>query len=139
MVEWDAKLAFIQCTKHSISSRKKGLQQGEKEEASQSQEPPSTWKDWKMYMESNIDTFHPFSLAANDIVRAGEGVSGRPNLDENLYRDHLQLKTASRYSLPDELKEYIKAFAAAESDTETKRVTNTMTLEVIQGEDVMIG
>ncbi|KAL9537500.1 hypothetical protein MBANPS3_011728 [Mucor bainieri] len=107
----------------------------QKDDAAKNQEPPSIWKNWKMYMESNIDAFHPFSLAANDIVRAGEGVSGRPNLDEDLYRDHMQLKTASRYSLPDELKEYIKAFAAAESDTETKRVINTMTLGVIQRED----
>ena len=55
------------------------------------------------------------SLIANDVVRAGKGVLGKPDLDESLYATHMQIKTTALYPMPETFKEYIIAFTTAVS------------------------
>lgn len=67
-------------------------------------------------IEANVFLFLIYnSLIANDIVRAGKGVLGKPDLDECLYTTHMQMKTTTPYPIPETFKEYIMAFTAAVS------------------------
>ncbi|CEP16965.1 hypothetical protein [Parasitella parasitica] len=110
--------------------------QAEQDDNGQSNnERPSIWKDWKTYIESSLDSFHPFSLVANDIVRAGKGVSDRPLLDENLYKQHMSQKSNSRYLMPEDFKAHIRAFAMAKNKPESKSVIYGLSLLLSQKED----
>ncbi|KAL7325886.1 hypothetical protein PS15p_208310 [Mucor circinelloides] len=109
----------------------------QKEDATHNQvSPASVWKDWVAYANSNINEFHPFSLIANDIVRAGKGVLGKPDLDECLYTTHMQMKTTTPYPIPETFKEYIMAFTAAQDEAGRERVVNSMSMMLFEQKDV---
>lgn len=57
--------------------------------------------------------FSLHSLQANEVIRAGKGVSGRPGLDPELYEAHQREMPASEFAIPPALKPYILAFVAA--------------------------
>ncbi|KAL9542952.1 hypothetical protein MBANPS3_008346 [Mucor bainieri] len=94
--------------------------------------PASIWKDWIAYAHSNLDEFHPFSLIANDVVRAGKGVLGKPDLDESLYAKHMQIKTTALYPMLETFKEYIMAFTTAQDEIGCERVVNSISMMLFE-------
>ncbi|KAL9553165.1 hypothetical protein MBANPS3_003415 [Mucor bainieri] len=108
------------------------------EERANNQESASVWKDWITYIDSNLNNFHPYSLQANEVIRAGKGVSGRPGLDPEIYQAHQREMPASEFALPPALKPYIIAFVTADDQESTTKVLNSLSIESINTRDMNI-
>ncbi|CAO3660632.1 unnamed protein product [Rhizopus stolonifer] len=90
--------------KEEKSARKKG-KMSEKEKAS------GIWKDWIIFLQNkeNVKKFHPYSPEYHNVIRIGRTVSWRPNLDEELYQNHIYEKKDELFSIPACIVEYINS------------------------------
>ncbi|KAG2236914.1 hypothetical protein INT48_001983, partial [Thamnidium elegans] len=68
---------------------------------------PSIWKDWPNFLEHHKSAFHPYSPEANNIIRAGNGISSKPYLDRNLYNRHLEGNNVQSFTIPDVFQQHI--------------------------------
>ncbi|CEG80194.1 hypothetical protein RMATCC62417_14563 [Rhizopus microsporus] len=83
----------------------------------------SVWKDWIDFLrnEENVEKFHPYSPEHHNVIRVGRGVSPKPNLDEGLYNQHLEIHPAPVYTLPSNTLEYLNGVIDSASLAELRK------------------
>ncbi|CEG82389.1 hypothetical protein RMATCC62417_16464 [Rhizopus microsporus] len=80
-----------------------------KKKGKMTEEVYGIWKDWVAFMQNgeNIKKFYSFSPEYHNVIRVGHIVSWRPNLDEKLYKQHLEEKKDKLFALPASTVDYI--------------------------------
>ncbi|KAI9263894.1 hypothetical protein EDC94DRAFT_583898 [Helicostylum pulchrum] len=81
----------------------------------------SIWSDWLRFLEHHKSAFHPYSPKANNVIRAGNGVSSKPYLGNTLYTKHLEGRTVHGLDIPAMLKEHIDAVLECNSLGQLKK------------------
>ncbi|KAG1466888.1 hypothetical protein G6F56_004605 [Rhizopus delemar] len=95
--------------------------QGEDEKKEEGNEQhASFWKDWIRFLENN-QNFHPYSPENHNVIRCGKNVSPRPNLDENIYKDHLKNHEKKEYELPKVCIPYLDKVFSSKSNSEYRK------------------
>ncbi|KAI8094450.1 hypothetical protein BDF21DRAFT_436294 [Thamnidium elegans] len=89
------------------SSKRKFEAEERKDEDDNENKEPSIWKDWLNFLEHHKSAFHPYSPEANNIIRAGNGISSKPYLDRNLYNRHLEGNNVQSFTIPDVFQQHI--------------------------------
>ncbi|ORE09353.1 hypothetical protein BCV72DRAFT_201748, partial [Rhizopus microsporus var. microsporus] len=93
------------------------------------EETASVWSVWVRFIENN-ENFHPYSPEDHSVIRCGNGVSYRPNLDENTYQQRLKAHVEKTFSLSNVCIPYInKAFNSENNSDYKKAVRNILPCE----------
>ncbi|KAG1139547.1 hypothetical protein G6F37_005795 [Rhizopus arrhizus] len=82
---------------------------------------PSIGIEWLKFIKKHQSVFHPFSPAANCIIRSGNGISPRPDLDRDLYEKHMKSHGVEQYTLPTVLRDHLDPAIDANNLVEFKK------------------
>ncbi|RCI06048.1 hypothetical protein CU098_013542, partial [Rhizopus stolonifer] len=91
------------------------------------EEHPSFWKDWIRFLE-NSQNFHPYSPEYHNIIRCGENVSPRPNLDDKIYNEHIKHHEVKSYKVPELYIPYLNGIFKSKNRHEYKNAIRDIPL-----------
>ncbi|KAG0754969.1 hypothetical protein G6F57_012931 [Rhizopus arrhizus] len=96
---------------------------------------PSIGIEWLKFIKKHQSVFHPFSPAANCIIRSGNGISRRPDLDRDLYEKHMESHDVEQYTLPTVLRDHLDPAIDANNLVEFKKEIRKILALILREEE----